>query len=88
LRNAIKYFTDEGGIFITAAGNDGQRDNDITPVYPCDINNDNIICVGATDQRDQLASFSHYGSKVDIAAPGTNIWSTIVSGAVINYFPR
>jgi subtilisin family serine protease len=38
---------------------------------------DNIICVAATDQSDELADFSDWGAtSVDIAAPGTEILST------------
>lgn len=38
---------------------------------------DNIICVAASDQDDNLASFSDLGSGyVDVAAPGNQIIST------------
>lgn len=39
----------------------------------------NVISVGASDQKDTLAYFSNYGtSSVDIAAPGVNIYSTVM----------
>jgi subtilisin family serine protease len=73
-------------LFVFAAGNggaDGVGDNnDVTPVYPCNYgapphNLANIICVAATDQNDNLAGFSNYGSaSVDLAAPGVAINST------------
>jgi subtilisin family serine protease len=45
--------------------------------YPCAFPQDNILCVAAIDQKFQKASFSNYGStSVDVAAPGTNVWST------------
>jgi len=34
------------------------------------------MVVSATDQNDQLATFSSYGTFVDIAAPGSGILST------------
>ncbi len=40
--------------------------------YPSDYNH--VISVSATDANNKLASFSNYGN-VDIAAPGTNIYS-------------
>ena len=44
----------------------------------------NVISVGATDQDDDIASFSNYGtSSVQIAAPGVNIYSTIPTGSAI-----
>ncbi len=40
-------------------------------MYPAAYTSANIISVAATDQNDQLASFSNYGANsVDIAAPG------------------
>lgn len=40
----------------------------------------NIISVAASDQHDELASFSNYGTgTVDIAAPGVNIYSSVMT---------
>lgn len=69
-------------LFVVAAGNgDAQgvgQNNDISPVYPCNLPTPNLICVAATDQNDALASFSNYGAtSVDVAAPGVNIVSTL-----------
>jgi subtilisin family serine protease len=69
-------------LFVVAAGNGGTDqlgdNNDTTPTYPCSYNLPNVICVAATDSKDQLASFSNYGStSVDLAAPGVQIHSTI-----------
>lgn len=80
--DAIKRLGDAGGLLITAAGNGG-GDNDQQPNYPCAYDLDNIICVAATDQKDELAAFSNYGSKsVDIAAPGVNIASVYIDPQV------
>lgn len=63
-------------LFVTGAGNDGE-DNESKPHYPCSYDLTNIICVAATDEDDQLASFSNWGAaSVDLAAPGTSIYST------------
>ena len=35
-----------------------------------------MIAVAATDQNDKRASFSNYGTKVDVSAPGVNTYST------------
>src|SRR4029079_13122674 len=41
----------------------------------------NEICVGASDQNDQLAAFSNFGpGSVDLAAPGVNMYSTVAGG--------
>jgi thermitase len=65
-------------LFVVAAGNNGD-DNDVaaTADFPCAMPEDNIVCVGASDQRDERASFSNYGARsVDLFAPGTGILST------------
>ncbi|HSS03908.1 MAG TPA: S8 family serine peptidase, partial [Solirubrobacterales bacterium] len=71
-------------LFVVAGGNQHQN-NEVKPHYPCDYNPlaegrgpvDNVICVAATDQADQLAEFSNWGAKtVDLGAPGTETLST------------
>ncbi len=70
--------------FVIAAGNivtsTPQPDNDQTAVYPSQLTKDldNVISVANTTSSDELSSTSHYGAtSVDIAAPGTGIYSTI-----------
>ena len=70
--------------FVIAAGNIAtstpQPDNDRTAVYPSQLTKDldNVISVANTTSSDELSSTSHYGAtSVDIAAPGTVIYSTI-----------
>jgi len=66
-------------LFVVAAGN-SSANIDSEPEYPAGFDLNNIISVAASDQNDQLASFSNYGtSSVDVAAPGVNILSTIPS---------
>lgn len=63
-------------VVVCAAGNSGQN-SDTNPQYPAAMSSSNIISVAATDSKDNLASFSNYGSSsVDLAAPGVTIYST------------
>jgi subtilisin family serine protease len=84
--DAIQQFTNSGGIFVAAAGNDSTS-NDVTATYPASYDIPGIIRVAATDQNDQLASYSNYGpTTVDLEAPGSNILSTFTSdGASSTY---
>lgn len=76
LKDAIKACEDAGVLFVAAAGNDA-KNTDITPHYPSAFENPNILSVAATNNNDNLASFSNYGKiSVDVAAPGTSIQST------------
>ena len=64
-------------LFVALAGNNG-TDNDVIPRTPSGHGVPNIIGVSATDNRDQLASFSNYGkTSVNLAAPGVNVLSTL-----------
>ena len=76
LLDAVNYAWGKGVVLVAAAGNNGNS----TPVYPAFY--DNVIAVAATDQNDNLASFSNFGTWVDVAAPGTSILS-----AYIRYVP-
>ncbi len=65
-----------GTLFVVAAGNENNN-NDTNPQYPCGYSSSNIVCVAASDEDDNRATFSNYGaSAVDLAAPGTGILST------------
>ena len=60
-------------LFVVAAGNDG---TEASSQYPCNYPLANVICVGASDQDDGLATFSNYGwTSVDLAAPGRSTLS-------------
>ncbi|BAY62672.1 putative peptidase [Calothrix brevissima NIES-22] len=75
--DVLKYAYERGVLVIAAAGNTS-KDNDIEPRYPASYELPNIITVAATNENDQLASFSNYGvNSVDLAAPGVNIYSTL-----------
>lgn len=76
LYDAIESARDTDMLFVAAAGNGGADDigddNDATPFYPASYNLANIISVAATDQNDDLTSFSNYGAaSVDLAAPAS-----------------
>lgn len=74
---AMKAAGDAGIIFCVAAGNDTNNNNTVS-VYPASYRLANEIVVAATDQNDELAFFSNYGSKtVDLGAPGVNILSLL-----------
>ncbi len=67
-------------LFVVAAGNSGTN-NGTSPVYPCSFSSPNVLCVGAYHARNGRASFSNYGTPVDVYAPGQDIYSTSNSGS-------
>jgi subtilisin family serine protease len=73
---AIQAAGEAGILCVAAAGNSG-RNNDTSPQYPSSYDASGLLAVAATDNRDNLASFSNYGAtSVDLAAPGVSILST------------
>ena len=69
----LNHFMSEGGIANVAAGNDNedQCDNDEYTIF----NTNKGFLVGATNIKDEVSSFSNYGSCVEIYAPGSYILS-------------
>jgi len=73
LHNALKYAYDHGVLLVAAAGNSASS----TKGYPAAY--DEVIAVTATDPLDSPAWFTSFGDWVELAAPGTDIYSTISS---------
>lgn len=80
--NALKKAEARGILVIAAAGN--ERENTDVPAnyyYPSAYRLPNTISVAATDIHNNLLPSSNWGkTKVDLAAPGENIFSTLPGG--------
>lgn len=74
LQAAVDYAWNAGAIVVAAAMNNSSS----TPNYPAACNN--AVAVAATDENDNLASFSDFGSWITVSAPGNNIETTMVGG--------
>jgi subtilisin family serine protease len=76
LEDVIGKAYEAGILFVAAAGERG-ADNDTAPQYPASYQIGNVLSVGASEQRDALASFSNHGAKsVQLAAPGKDVLTT------------
>jgi thermitase len=78
MNDAVNYAWSNGVIVVAAAGNS----NTSAMFYPAASTN--AIAVGATDQNDAKASFSNFGTWVDVAAPGVSLLSTYLNGQYLN----
>jgi len=70
VNDAVAKAVADGVVVAVAAGNDN---NDACQTSPA--SEPSALTVGATDSADQRASFSNYGTCVDLFAPGVNIAS-------------
>ncbi|UCC79315.1 MAG: S8 family serine peptidase [Candidatus Zixiibacteriota bacterium] len=70
IASATNYAVSHGAVIITSAGNDGISSPDYLGART------DVIAVAGTDASDHKASFSNYGTWVEVSAPGVNIRST------------
>ncbi len=78
LTRMINKVGEKGCVSVVAAGNESTDYNTEEDwlEYPACTDSPYVICVAASDEKGNIASFSNRGSKyVDIAAPGTTILS-------------
>lgn len=67
-----------GMLFVCAAGNEGKNLDSKRVIPACYSNLPNVITVGAMEPDGTKASYSNYGSYVNLFAPGTDITSSVV----------
>jgi subtilisin family serine protease len=80
LYNAIQHANDKNHLVVAAAGNHSAN-TDVSPHYPSAFNLANIIAVASTTSSGGFSSFTNYGeTSVDLAAPGSGIYSTVPNG--------
>ncbi|MCP4360113.1 MAG: S8 family serine peptidase [Chloroflexi bacterium] len=84
-QSAIDDIVNVGAVVVVAAGNENQNASNVNPAS-CN----NVVTVAANDRGGDKASYSNFGSVVDVAAPGgetaitaNGILSTLDSGVTI-----
>jgi thermitase len=80
LTSAESYAWNKGCVIFAAAGNNASS----ALVYPAA--DPNVVSVSATDVNNTFASFSSYGSWIDISAPGNNILTTMTGGGYGSWY--
>ncbi|GGO74445.1 S8 family serine peptidase [Nonomuraea cavernae] len=96
ISTAITNAVNAGVVVVVAAGNSSANASSFFPANHADVitvsamtDNDGLpggqggstlSCRTETDQDDTLASYSNYGTTVEITAPGTCIYSTWMNG--------
>ncbi len=79
--NVVSELEKKGCVVVCAAGN---SNDDASNYLPCSISQ--VITVSASDSANEKASYSNYGSSVDIAAPGSHVRVATLSGGYTNNY--
>jgi thermitase len=74
MEDAVNFAVARGVVVVAAAGNEGAMSRSYPASYEA------AISVAATDATDRLSAFSNYGPWVDLAAPGSSVYSTLMGG--------
>jgi subtilisin family serine protease len=83
VRDTINEISKKGVLVVISAGNDSMgpyrwANNDESPKYPASFDSENTLVIASTSSAGGLSTFSNIGPKsVDVASPGSNIYSTI-----------
>jgi hypothetical protein len=72
LDDALKLAHQHDILIVAAAGNDS---TDVGILFPFPASRDYCVAVAALDSFDLKASFSNYGTKIAVSAPGTWIYA-------------
>ncbi len=76
----ILEYANQHGVLVVVSALNSSNDNDTSPCYPSSYDLPNIISVAATNESDELATYSNYGlHSVDVAAPGGGVKSNMYS---------
>ena len=70
LQSAVQYASNHGVVQVAASGNSGSSFVSYPAAYA------SVIAVGAVELTSRRASFSNFGTELDIMAPGVQIYST------------
>lgn len=77
LEEATDFANSEGVVVVAAAGNEDIS----TETYPAAYHS--VMAVSATNSNDRISRFSNYGTYIDFAAPGEDIYSTNANSSYV-----
>lgn len=77
VKDTINYIGAEYGVLVVAAAGNSSADIDRRLTYPASFDSETLMVVASTTSSGGLSGFSNYGARnVDLAAPGSGIYST------------
>ncbi|KAF5009012.1 hypothetical protein FDECE_4750 [Fusarium decemcellulare] len=80
VNSAAKALVDAGYFAVVAAGNGDLFGNPEDAAGSSPASEPSVCTIGASDVEDNVASFSNYGTLIDLYAPGVDVLSTWIGG--------
>lgn len=78
VKDTIEHIGREYGVLVVVAAGNDSSDIDRRLTYPASFDVENMMVVAATSSGGSMSYFSNYGRvNVDLAAPGSSIYSTL-----------
>lgn len=78
LEDALSFAYNAGCIIVASSGNNASNIDDY---WYSIASSPKVIAVSASDREENRAWFSNYGVKIDVAAPGDDILSTLLNNS-------
>ncbi|EQC47741.1 S8 family peptidase [Bacteriovorax sp. Seq25_V] len=77
VKETIDYIGREYGVLVVAAAGNESSNIDRYKTWPASYESENLLVVASTTKYGSMSGFSNYGvTNVDVAAPGSSIYST------------
>ncbi len=81
VNDTIDHIGKQYGVLVVAAAGNDNGNIDSNPMYPASFKTDYLLVVASTTSLGTYSTFSNYGKvSVDLAAPGSGIYSTLKGG--------
>lgn len=81
ITDAINRALNKGCLVVFASGNDVKKKGDDV-YYPANSDS-RILVVGAIDKYGKRVYLSNYGERLDVVAPGEDVWSTSPNNSIM-----
>lgn len=78
VKDTIKFIGENYGVLVITSAGNSSKNIDTSLTYPASFDNEHMLVIASSTNRGSFSYFSNYGQKnVDVAAPGSSIYSTV-----------
>lgn len=86
VNDTMNYIGENHGVLVVTSAGNSTQDIDRTLTYPASFDTDYMIVIASSTNNGSFSYFSNYGKvNVDVAAPGSSIYSTVRNNRYASY---